>query len=66
MQGYSKYIYDGPVLRFDKIATDHWRGETMAPSENKARSNLAYHFKQQYGLESRTKITLPGTLKKID
>lgn len=66
MQGYSKYIYAGPVLIFDKIATNHWRGETMAPSEKKARSNLAYHYKEEYGLVPRTKVTLPGSLKKID
>lgn len=66
MQGYSKYIYDGPVLIFDKIATNHWRGETTAPSEKKARSNLAYHFKEQNGLVAKTRVSLPGSLKKID
>lgn len=66
MQGYSKYIYDGPVLIFDKIVTNHWRGETTAPSENKARSNLAYHFKTENGLVPKTRVKLPGTLKKVD
>lgn len=66
MQGYSKYFYDGPVLIFDKIATNRWRGETTAPSEKKARSNLAYHFKQENGLVPRTKVSLPGTLKKAE
>lgn len=66
MQGYSKYLYDGPVLIFDKIATNHWRSETMAISENKARSNLAYTFKKQNGLVPKTRVSLPGTLKKID
>lgn len=66
MQGYNKYVYDGPVLIFDKIATNHWRGETTAPSASKARSNLAYHFKEQNGLVPKTRVTLPGTLKKIE
>lgn len=66
MQGYSKYIYDGPVMIFDKIVANHWRDETMAPSESKARSNLAYHYKTQNGLVARTRVSLPGPLKKID
>ena len=42
-----KYIYDGPVLSFDTLIADHWRGETRAPSESKAKSNLKYQFKKQ-------------------
>ena len=60
-----KYAYDGPVLIFDKCVADHWKGETIAPSEAKARSNLAYQFKRQNGKESVTKVTLPGELKMI-
>ena len=66
MQGYNKYSYDGPVLIFDKIATNHWRGETTAPSENKARSNLAYQFKKQNDLTSNTRVTLPGKVRQIN
>ena len=47
MAEFYKYIYDGPVLEFGTCVADHWRGETMAPSENKARSNLKYQYKKQ-------------------
>lgn len=57
------YSYDGPVLAFEKIVTDHWRGQTYAVSEAKARSNLAYQFKIENGKVPRTKITLPGQIK---
>lgn len=60
-----KYAYDGPVLIFDKCVADHWKGETIAPSEAKARSNLVYQFKRQNGKESVSKVTLPGELKMI-
>lgn len=54
------YSYDGPVLEFDKIVTNHWQAQTYATTESKARSNLAYQFKRNTGRVPRTKITLPG------
>lgn len=62
---YHKYTYDGPVLEFNTIIAEHWKGETMAPSEKKARSNLAYQFKKQHNKVARSKITLPGKVEKI-
>ena len=56
------YSYDGPVLEFDKIVTNHWQAQTYATSEAKARSNLAYQFKKINGKVPNTKITLPGKL----
>lgn len=56
------YIYDGPVLEFDRIIANHWSGSTRAESEKKARSNLAYQFKMEYGREPRSKISIPGKL----
>ena len=41
-----KYFYEGPVLLFDKLVAEHWKGETIAPSESKARTNLAYQYKK--------------------
>lgn len=58
----NKYVYYGPVMEFDTLLTDHWRGETMAPTKNKARSNLAYQFKKQYNRLPGSKITLPGKI----
>lgn len=63
MEEKHKYIYDGPVMEFDKLVMDHWKGETIAPSEKKARSNLAYQFKKNNSRITGTKITLPGKIK---
>lgn len=56
------YLYDGPVLEFDKIVTNRWQGQTYAVSEAKARSNLAFQFKRETGKVPRSKITLPGKI----
>ena len=56
------YSYDGPVLEFDKIIANHWKAQTYAVSEAKARTNLAYQFKTSTGRVPRTKITLPGKI----
>ena len=39
-----KYSYNGPVMEFNTLLTDSWRGETTAPSERKARSNHIIEF----------------------
>lgn len=62
---YHKYRYDGPVLAFGKYVTDHWRGETMAPTVQKARSNLTYQVKKQMNLVAGTKVILPGEVKMV-
>lgn len=61
----SKYSYDGPVMEFDRIVTDRWSSTTFAPSEKKARSNLAFQFKKQHSRTPNVKITLPGEIKKL-
>lgn len=61
----NKYIYEGPVMEFDKCIANRWRGETIAPTEDKARSNLAYQFKVKNSKLPRTKISLPGKLKVV-
>lgn len=63
---YKKYTYDGPVLEFNTLVTDHWKGETMAPTKNKARSNLAYQYKKQNNRIASVKVTLPGEIKIIN
>lgn len=62
---YRKYVYDGPVMSFNKLVADHWKGETMAPSENKARSNLSYQAKKQLNLIAGTDVKLPGKIKMV-
>ena len=56
------YSYDGPVLEFDRIIANRWQSQTYAVSEAKARANLAYQFKRDYGRVPRSKITLPGKI----
>ena len=65
-EGFHKYIYDGPVLEFERCLTDHWKGETFAPSEGKARSSLTYQFKKQNNRIVGTRITLPGKIKMVN
>lgn len=58
-----RYIYDGPIMSFDKCMVDKWKGETSAPSKQKARSNLTYQAKKQLKLLPGVRITLPGEIK---
>lgn len=60
------YLYDGPVLEFDKIIANRWKGQTYAVSEAKARSNLAFQFKRETGKVPRSKITLPGKVEGVE
>ena len=60
-----KYIYEGPVMEFDICIADHWKGETIASSESKARSNLTYQFKKMNNRMPGTKITLPGKIMEV-
>lgn len=60
------YSYDGPVKFFDQIVNPHWKGSTVAPTEKKARSNLAYQYKKESGRSRTAKITLPGELVVIE
>jgi hypothetical protein len=53
-------------MQFNTLLTDRWKGETMAPSENKARSNLTYQFKKNSNRIAGTKITLPGKIKMVE
>ena len=62
---YERYAYDGPVMIFDKCVADHWRAETAAPSESKAKNNLTYQAKKACNLQPGTRVTLPGKIVKI-
>lgn len=65
MQAKRKYKYDGPVMVFGQCVASHWRGETTAESESKAKSNLAYQYKSQNNLVPGAKVTLPGEVRTI-
>lgn len=59
-----KYFYSEPVMEFNTLLADIWEGETTAPSEKKARSNLAYQFKKANNRIANSRITLPGKIIK--
>lgn len=56
-----RFTYDGPVMVFDRCV-GNWRGETMAESERKAKSNLVYQYKKRNNLVPSAKIDLPGNV----
>ena len=56
------YSYIGPVFEFDRIVDNRWQGQTVAATEARARSNLAYQYKRETGRAPRSKITLPGKI----
>lgn len=57
-----RYIYEGPVMKFNTCVQNHWSAETYANSPAKAKSNLAFRFKKENGLAKTVKITLPGAI----
>lgn len=59
------FVYDGPVKEFDRIVERNWHGETMAESEKKAKSNLAYQWKMMHDRLATSKVTLPGIPKMV-
>lgn len=61
-----RYRYDGPVLIFDRLVADKWKGETIAVSEKKARQNLTYQVKKEAKLKASARVNLPGNLKEIE
>lgn len=56
----NRYIYDGPVMEFNRLVDSNWHGETIAASEKKAKSNLAYQWKRRNNRIAATVVTLPG------
>lgn len=56
------YLYEGPVMEFERIVANHWSASTRAVSEKKARCNLAHQFKMETGRAPRSKITVLGKL----
>lgn len=62
----NKYSYNGPVMEFDRCIANKWRGETMAVSEKKAKSNLVYQFKKKSNRTAATRISLPGNVELVE
>lgn len=66
MQGLRKYVYDGPVASYGRCICNMWSGTTMAPTAEKARSNLMFTFKKEYGMDASKKIELVGKIYQVD
>ena len=60
------YLYDGPVMEFEKCIANRWSSSTYAVSEKKARSNLAYQFKKKYNRIAGSNISLPGKIVMVE
>ena len=58
----AKYEFVGAVMHFDKCIAYIKHAETIAPSEAKARSNIAYRWKKENGYGPNQKIRLQGNL----
>lgn len=53
-----KYIYKGPVYRFENCVIDKWVAITQAPTKEKALSNLQFRAKAELQLTKYAKIRL--------
>ena len=53
-------------MEFGSCIQRNWTGETIAVSEKKAKSNLAYRWKKENNRCTGTKISLPGKLTIVD
>ena len=58
------FSYFGNVKSFGKVVEEGYYAETIAVSEEKARSNFAYRYKREHGLTAGAKIELPGKITK--
>ena len=61
-----RYSYDGPVMKFNVCVDHHWKGQTEAPTEKKAKSNLTFQYKKQNKMTPNTIVTLPGKLVLVE
>lgn len=59
------YLYNGPVMSFDKVISCSWQASTYAPTPQKAKSNLSYRFKKEHNLIPNAKIKLPNEVKEM-
>lgn len=58
----NKYKYEGPVTSFGRVLSNKWKGETLAETAKKAKSNLIFQFKKANNLVAGSKVELPGEL----
>lgn len=62
-----RYRYKGPVVKFDKVVTENYVGETVAESQKKAMSNIIFNYKKDNNLLPTVRVTLiPKYLKELE
>lgn len=61
----ARYRYSGPVTSFGRLITDEWSGQTIAPTKDKAKSNLIFQCKCSLKLLPSAKIEFPGIIEKV-
>lgn len=61
----TRFIYTGPVLRFDKIVNSNWSAITTASTPAKALNNLKFRAKKELKLEANARIELVAKNLKI-
>jgi len=60
------YRYEGPIYMFGRMIQSKWIGETSASTEGRARANLGKQWKTQHNRTVNTRISMPGTLTKME
>ena len=60
------YIYEGPVMQFNKIIQESYRNGTQAASAARALANLQFSFKKKMKLEQSAKIQLDSRYLRIE
>ena len=59
------FRYKGPIMIFEKIASEDFEAYTYASSAAKAKSNFIYQAKCFLGRAENSKLTLPGTISQV-
>ena len=60
-----KYTYKGPVMKFNTLVATDYKMVTIAPSKQKAISQMTYRFKKDHNLAAHTRITIKEDLVKV-
>lgn len=60
------YEYQGAVFIQKECVARSFKASTWAPSEVKAKQNIAYQYKRRHDLNPRTPIRLEGTLTRLE
>ena len=60
------YRYSGPVYHYDKLICSYYEAETTAATLAKAKSNIAWRYRNDNGFNTRYQLSLPGKTVRMD